>query len=177
VKVPLDYLTWPAAGGVEFDVAERAIARALGEELRRAREALGWSRRQLSGMLPSGIGDRTLLSYEHGTRHLTVLRLVEICRALGVPASTLISNALQRSRIHLENLVLRIDLQAMLRDGSDKFRPMAQWARNKLNESPDGITELAPIGLRELAAFAGYTDRELANYLAKFVPESDLDEQ
>ncbi len=50
------------------DVAERAISRAVGEELRRAREAKGWSRAQLVGMLPSGIGDRTLLSYEPAPR-------------------------------------------------------------------------------------------------------------
>ncbi|MFI7679946.1 hypothetical protein [Actinophytocola sp. NPDC049390] len=40
-----------------------AIARALGEELRRVREARGWSRAQFVKGLPSQIGDRTLLSY------------------------------------------------------------------------------------------------------------------
>jgi transcriptional regulator with XRE-family HTH domain len=172
VKVPLNYLGGSAAGVVEFDVAERAISRAVGEELRRTREARGWSRAQLAAMLPSGIGDRTILSYEHGTRHLTVLRLTEMCRALGVAADTLLSNALQRARIHLENLDLRIDLQAMLGDGSDKFRPMVQWARNKLNETPDGVAVLAPAALRELATFAGYPARDLANYLARFVPDT-----
>ena len=48
----------------------KAVSRAMGEELRRAREARGWSRDYLVSRLPSGIGDRTLLSYEHGTRHL-----------------------------------------------------------------------------------------------------------
>lgn len=173
MKAPLDYLTASATGGVEFDVAERAISRAVGEELRRTREAHGWSRGQLTTMLPSGIGERTILSYEHGTRHLTVLRLIEMCRALGVAADTLLANALQRARIHLENLDLRIDLQAMLGDDSDKFRPMIQWARNKLNETSNGIAELAPAALRELATFAGYGDRELANYLARFVPDTE----
>ena len=173
VNPPLHYASASATGGVKADVAERAISRALGEELRRAREACGWSRAQLAGMLPSGIGDRTILSYEHGTRHLTVLRLIEMCRTLGVAADTVVAHALQRARIHLENLNLRIDLHAMLRDSSDKFRPMAQWARNKLNESPDGIAELAPAAVRELATFVGYTDRELANYLARFVPDTE----
>jgi len=63
------------------EVPEKAISRALGEELRREREALGWSRAQLVARLPSGIGDRTLLSYEHGTRHSTALWLIEICRS------------------------------------------------------------------------------------------------
>ncbi len=155
----------------DHDVAERTISRAVGEELRRAREAKGWSRAQLVIMLPSGIGDRTLLSYEHGTRHLTVLRLVELCRALGVPAPALLHQALQRARIHLQNLVLQIDLRQLLADESDTFRPMVQWARNKLNENADGVAELAPSSVRELAAFVGCPYRDLANYLARFIPD------
>lgn len=125
--------------------------------------------------LPSGIGDRTLLSYEHGTRHLTVLRFIELCRALGVAAPTLLNQALQRARIHLQNLVLQIDLKHLLNDRSEKFRPMHQWARNKLNENPDGVVELAPASVRELATFVGCTYHELATYLAKFLPEETLD--
>ena len=153
------------------DVAERAISRAVGEELRRAREAKGWSRAQLVGMLPSGIGDRTLLSYEHGTRHLTVLRLVELSRALGVASPGLLNQAMQRSRLHLQNLALQVDVRQMLDDGSDTFRPMRQWALNKLIDHPDGIVEVAPASVRELATFVGYTHRDLANYLARFIPD------
>lgn len=114
----------------------KTLSRAIGEELRRAREAAGWSRLQLVARLPSGIGDRTLLSYEHGTRHLTVLRFLEICRALGVAAPTLLTQALQRTRLELANLVLRVDLHALLNDESDTYRPMVQWAKNKLNKFP-----------------------------------------
>ena len=102
MNVPLDHASGAATGGARVDLTERAISRALGEELRRTREACGWSRAQLVGMLPSGIGDRTLLSYEHGTRHLTVLRLIELCSALGVAADAVVAHALQRARIHLE---------------------------------------------------------------------------
>jgi transcriptional regulator with XRE-family HTH domain len=86
--------------------SDTAIARAIGEELRNARTAVGWSRLQLVSRLPSGIGDRTLLSYEHGTRHLTVLRLIELCHALEVAAPTLLNQAMQRAQIHLQNLAL-----------------------------------------------------------------------
>lgn len=153
--------------------AEKAISRAIGNELRRAREANGWSRGHLVAQLSSGIGDRTLLSYEHGARHLTVLRLVELSRAIGIAAPTLLSHALQRARLELTNLVLRVDLRALLNDRSDKFRPMAQWTRNKLNEHPDGVAELPPSSVRELATFAGYSYSELASYLARFTPEAD----
>jgi len=49
-------------------VTEKAISRALGEELRRARDALGLSRAQFVATLPSGIGERTLLAYEPAPR-------------------------------------------------------------------------------------------------------------
>ncbi len=155
------------------DVTDKAFARAVGEEIRRAREEKGWSRAQLVAKLPSGIGDRTLLSYEHGTRQLTVLRLHEICRILGVSAPVLLSRALQRARIQLQNLVLHIDLRALLDDKSDRFRPMFQWARNKLNENPGGVVELEPSSVREMATFFGCSHLELANYLARFIPENN----
>ncbi|TDV55127.1 helix-turn-helix domain-containing protein [Actinophytocola oryzae] len=159
------------------DVTQQAISRAVGEELRRLREARGWSRAQLVARLPSGIGDRTLLSYEHGTRHLTILRFIELCHTLDVPAPSLLSQALQRARIHLQNLVLLVDLLAMLHDRSDKFRPMHQWARNKLNDFPDGVVELPPSSVRELATFVGCSYPELANYLARFIPEKDMENE
>lgn len=153
--------------------SDKAISRAIGKELREAREALDLSRGQLVACLPSRIGDRTLLSYEHGTRHLTVLRLIEIARAVGIPAPTLLSLALQKATVELANLVLQVDLKALLNDRSAKYRPMIQWARNKLNTNPDGIVKLSPSSVKELATFAGYSYRELANHLAKFAPERE----
>jgi transcriptional regulator with XRE-family HTH domain len=158
------------------DVPAKALSRAIGEELRRAREDKGWTRAQLVRCLPSGIGDRTLLSYEHGTRHLTVVRLLELCRPLDVAAPTLLTHALQRARLELANLALQVDLRDLIDDKNDKFRPMVQWARNKLNKHPDGIAELVPSSVEELADFVGYTSDELANYLARFVPAVTDDE-
>lgn len=79
--------------------ADRYVSRALGEELRRRREARGWSRARLVACLPSGIKGRTLLSYEDGTRQLTVVRLLELCRCLDVPAPVLLTDALRNARM------------------------------------------------------------------------------
>lgn len=159
---------------IQDDVTAKIISRAIGEELRRVREAQGWSRGYLVSRLPSGIGDRTLLSYEHGTRHLTVLRFIELCYALNVATPTLLTQALQRTRIHLQNLVLQIDLRQLLNDQSPRFRPMHQWARNKLNENSHGVAELSPSSVRELATFVGCNYIELADYLARFIPENTM---
>jgi transcriptional regulator with XRE-family HTH domain len=153
--------------------SDKAISRAIGEELRRAREAKNLTRIQLVAQLPSGIGDRTLLSYEHGARHLSVIRLIEIARIFDIPAPTLLTAALQRAQTELANLAIKVDLQALLNDDNDKFRPMAQWAKNKLNKTPDGVTELAPSSIKELADFVGYTYQDLAKHLARFAPEED----
>jgi hypothetical protein len=163
------------AGSVEFDVADEdtrtAVARALGDGLRRAREAHGWSRAQFVALLPSGVGDRTLLAYEHGIRQLTVLRLLELSQALGVPASVVLTEALQRARINLRNLTLRVDLRHLLGDSNIHYRPLFQWARNRLNDAPNGVIEVTPSGVRELAAFMGRTPAELSRYLARFTPD------
>jgi transcriptional regulator with XRE-family HTH domain len=158
------------------EVTEKVISRAIGEELRRAREANGWSRGYLVTRLPSGIGARTLLSYEHGTRHLTLLRFIELCRALGVTAPALLNQALQRARIHLQNLVLQIDLRQLLLDKDDRYLPMVQWAHNKLIEYPGGVVELPPSSIRELATLLGCPYDELAGYLAGFLPEQPVDD-
>jgi hypothetical protein len=57
------------------EITEKAVSRAVGEELRQAREASGWSRNYFVTRLPSGIGARTLLSYEPAPRGLSNFRL------------------------------------------------------------------------------------------------------
>lgn len=161
---------------VTDEATASAVARALGGELRRTREARGWSRGRFVQKLPSKIGDRTLLSYEHGIRHMTVLRLVELSQALKVPASTVVDQALQRARLALVNLVLRVDLRQLLEDRSFHYRPMRPWARNRLNDSPNGIIEVSPDGVRELAAFLGRTPVEVSAYLAQFIPDDATEE-
>jgi transcriptional regulator with XRE-family HTH domain len=147
-----------------------AIARALGEELRRTREARGWSRAQFCRRLPSKIGDRTVLAYEHGLRQLTMLRLIELCEALEVDPATVVALGLQRARLHLERLTLHVDLNKMVRDELVRFRPLRQWARNRLNECPDGIAKVDASGVRELTAFVGCERHDLVTHLARFTP-------
>jgi transcriptional regulator with XRE-family HTH domain len=152
------------------DATARTIARALGEELRRAREAKGWSRAYFVSLLPSGIGERTLLAYEHGLRQLTVVRLAELCDVLEVTAPGTLTHAMQKASLHLRNLVLSVDLRQLLADRGNKFRPMFPWARNRLTDTPGGVVELTPSAVRELAAFIGYPHDELADFLARFTP-------
>lgn len=150
----------------------KALAKALGDELRRAREAKGLSRAQFVAMLPSGIGERTLLAYEHGLRQLTVVRFAELCDALDINAPGSFTHAMQRSSLYLEKFMLRVDLNKMLADKGNKFRPLFPWGRNRLNEvADDGVVELSQEAIHELAVFVGQTHSAVAGYLARFVPD------
>lgn len=147
------------------------VSKAVGEELRRAREAQGWSRLQFVEQLPSGIGDRTLLSYEHGARQMLLVRFAELSWALDIDPPTMFARGLQRARVRVENLTLHVDLRALLRDRRVTFLPLKQWARNTLNDHPDGVALVEPVVVRNLASFIGCTHRDMADYLARFTPE------
>lgn len=159
-----------AAMDVPGNISDIAIAKALGEELRRAREARELSRRQLAECLPSGIGERTLLSYEHGTRHMTVVRLFELCLQLDVGAPGLLGRALQRARIDLESVPFQVDLRGLQGDTNTMYGPVGRWARNKLDEAPGGIAELPQVAVSELAVLIGCSRSNLVDYLAQFTP-------
>jgi hypothetical protein len=111
------------------------------------------------------------LSYEHGTRQLTVLRLLELAEVLEVPASVIVTQALQRARLCLRNVTVRVDLRRVLENTSVHYRPLVPWARNRLPGSVDGVVEVSPEGVRELAAVIGRSHGEMSAYLARFAPD------
>lgn len=150
---------------------DRALAQILGQELRRARESRGFTRAELVAQMPSGIGDRTLLSYEHGTRTLSVARFIEICRALGVAATEILHSALEKAR-DLRAFSIKVDLKAVLRDERTEFDPVRRWARNRLEgDDPSALVLLPPAAVRELATVFGITHVALATYLIEFTPD------
>lgn len=160
----------PVVLNTEQKETAEAIARGVGEELRHRREAQGESRAQFVKRLPSGIGDRTLLAYEHGLRQLTVIRLVELSEGLGVGAPIVLGMGLQRAEVTLQDIPLRVDLSQLLDNTNAKVRPLHQWAKNRMRDSENGIAEILPPGVRELAASVGHAHHDVASQLATFVP-------
>jgi len=148
----------------------KIVRRAIGSELRRARERCGWSRNELSNRLPSGVGERTILAYELGSRNLQMVRFIELCHALGVSASGLLTIALQRARVNLDNLVLLVDLWALLEDNSARARPLHPWARNKVHRLETRIAYVSPATVDELADCFSYDRQTLGDYLGTLVP-------
>jgi transcriptional regulator with XRE-family HTH domain len=158
------------AGG--DDMVDDAIARALGEELRLAREAQGLNRTELTRRMSSDLSSQALANYEYGIRHCTVVRLVQICHALGVPAMDLLGLALQRARIDLYTNNLQIDLRALAEDDQAELKPLHKWARNRLAENLDdsGVAWLSQSVLEELAFLVGINRTDFIRLLLKFTP-------
>jgi transcriptional regulator with XRE-family HTH domain len=157
---------------IEDEKTTSAIARGLGDELRSRREAQGWSRAAFVRRLPSGIGDRTLLAYEHGLRQLTVVRLIELSQGLEVGAPIVLGQGLQRAEVTLQDIPLRVDLSQLLRTTSMNVRPLHQWAKNRMRDSENGVAEVMPSGVKELAASVGFLHQDVASQLATFIPAS-----
>lgn len=151
----------------------RAIAGAIGQEIRRARSAIGWTRTDLVERLDSDIHIQTVAGYEQGVRHCTVARLVEICRALGVPAPELLALALQRAEIDLETTELRVDLHAIVRDEQPELTALRAWAHHRLRDDAEGTgtVKLEPAAIEIMADFCQMSHSALLRHLSAFTPE------
>jgi transcriptional regulator with XRE-family HTH domain len=152
----------------EFSWDYTILGRALGHLLRSARERRGWTRATVVARMPSGIGDRTLLAYEHGIRNMSVLRFMEICHVLNEDPSAMLA----RAAIHAANLhkfAVVVDMHRVCKQTEDEFRVVRTWATNRLAAEPDSLwVRLEPPVVRELAAAAGCSHRALAVYLSGF---------
>ncbi|WP_020666346.1 helix-turn-helix domain-containing protein [Amycolatopsis nigrescens] len=111
------------------------VLRVLGDELRRARGQRGWSRRQLQARLTAKVSVQTLATYELGTRHCSVVRLMELCQALDVSAVELLARV--QARVADAERV-RVDLTALVRHRGTELLPLRRWAEHRLARSPAG---------------------------------------
>jgi transcriptional regulator with XRE-family HTH domain len=117
---------------VRLDTA--TYQRVLGDELRRLRKQRGWTRRDLNRRLQSDISLQTLATYELGTRQCSVIRLVEICLALGEVPHDLMARVHQRVFSDSPVGRIRVDLRQVVRDTQPELLPLRRWAKGKLTE-------------------------------------------
>lgn len=141
--------------------------RVLGDELRRLRERRNWTRRDLKARLASDISLQTLASYESGTRQCPLLRLVEICLALGEPPHELLSRVHRRvfEPVRGAGHPLRVDLRTIVADGRDALSPLRRWAARRLEGAGAPVVNLDPTAVRWLACLCGIDAGELAEML------------
>lgn len=112
---------------------------ALGTELRRLRARRGWTRRDLRDRLQSDISLQTLATYELGTRQCSVVRLVELCLALGEQPDRLLFRVHRRASARLPGELspdgrVRVDLRALANSDQPGLASLRRWALMRLTE-------------------------------------------
>jgi transcriptional regulator with XRE-family HTH domain len=153
------------------DIIARAIARAVGEELRIAREHANLSQIKLAARL--GLHVRTIGAYEQGERHCTVARLCEIARTIGASPDDILARALHRVNLDMQTVRLCVDLTALARDNRPELRQLRRWAKRKLATYPDStMARLDGSAIREIAIFIGGGITKVTGQLAMFALSS-----
>jgi transcriptional regulator with XRE-family HTH domain len=125
---------------VQLDVA--TYLRVLGDEIRRLRKQRGWTRKDLNKRLQSEISLQTLATYELGTRQISVVRLVEICRALDELPQELIARVHERVFPDLPVGRIRVDLRKVVRDRQPELSTLRRWATDRLAAEPASRSEV-----------------------------------
>lgn len=120
---------------VRLDAEE--YQRVLGEELRELRRWHGWTRKALGERLDSDISPQTLATYELGTRQCSVVRLAELCLAMGEQPQQLLTRV-QRRLFPERPGEVRVRLSTLVAlDTTDpettELAPLCRWARGRLS--------------------------------------------
>lgn len=144
-----------------------AYQRVLGDEIRRLRKQRGWTRKDLNTRLQSEISLQTLATYELGTRHVSVVRFVEICLALDMPPHEVLSRV--HERVFTDTAVgrIRVDLRRVVRDRTPELQPLRRWAKGRLDETGARTTDvqLDIAALEQMAELCGLQTVELIGKL------------
>lgn len=116
--------------------------RVLGEELRELRKNHGWTRRELSRRLDSEISQQTLATYELGTRHCSVVRLVELCVAMDEQPQELLARV-QRRLFPAQPGGVRVSLRVLAELDVAELAPLRRWSQDRLRQAGPAADEAA----------------------------------
>ncbi|WP_394613396.1 helix-turn-helix domain-containing protein [Lentzea sp. JNUCC 0626] len=117
-----------------------AYQRVLGDEIRSLRKQRGWTRKELNKRLQTEISLQTLATYELGTRQCSVVRLVEICHALDVPAHEVLARVHERFFGDTPAGHLTLSLTAIAASDNPRILPLKRWAAGRLHALPPGAS-------------------------------------
>ena len=155
----------------EDDRIDTTARHGIGEELRRARDTIGWTRAELAARLPFSVHVQTLAGYERGTVQCTASRFIVLCQTMGVSAPDVLAWAMQRAGIDLPTTGLQVDLYAVVADKTADLLPLRRWARTRLKDDPGaGIARLAWTAVQEMATLFDMNRDEFVRTLVLFTP-------
>ncbi|MET9227427.1 helix-turn-helix transcriptional regulator [Lentzea sp. NPDC003310] len=131
-----------------------AYQRVLGDEIRSLRKQRGWTRKELNKRLQTEISLQTLATYELGTRQCSVVRLVEICHALDVPAHEVLARVHERFFGDTPAGHLTLSLAAIAATDNPRILPLKRWAAGRLHALPPGASPEVHLDLAALENMA-----------------------
>lgn len=142
----------------------------LGEELRRARENAGLERDDVRVQLDKRITDRTMFAYEKGETSITVYRLIELCRAIGVAADTVFILAMLRAGLDVQTLI--VNLHTICDSPRDGLAAIRQWATNCLANDPSGhgVARISIETVSHMALMINWPADELVAFFREAIP-------
>lgn len=157
----------------EHDKIDTVARKAVGAELRRARDTLGWKRDELKARLPFSIHNHTLAGYENGSVQCTTSRFMLLCETMGVSAPDLLAWAMQRAQRDLPVTGMQVDLRAIVADNKvPELLPLRRWARMRLSEDigSTGVARLEWVAVQEMAILFGVGLTEFVECLIRYTP-------
>lgn len=146
---------------------DEAYRQALGAELRNLRKSRGWTRKTLNARLGNQTSLQTLATYEHGTRHCSVARFSELCRAMNEEPHVVLARAEGRLR-PVESGALDVDLAAAAKTTDPRLAPLARWAAGRLDAGGNGTVSLSAAAVELLAELCGTSPRALTRQITKY---------
>lgn len=141
----------------------------LGDELRRLRKKRGWTRKELNGHLQSDISLQTLATYELGTRQCSVVRLAEICIALGEQPHEVLFRVDKAIFAGAPGEV-QIDLSKVAESDQPELLPLRRWAADRLQSNAATEMSLNLPAIERMAELCGLQPHELLASLRQMRP-------
>lgn len=139
----------------------------LGDELRKLRKKRGWTRKQLNHNLQSDISLQTLATYELGTRQCSVVRLAEICVALGEQPHEVLERVDKALFVGSPGEV-HIDLVKVVDSTQPELLPLRRWAADRLSQASTPAASEISLNLpaiERMAELCGVQTHELMDHL------------
>jgi hypothetical protein len=134
------------------DVISR-YTRTLGDELRRRRTTLRWTRKSMLAVYTAQTHDdmsvQTLATYELGTRNMAIERLDRVARTLGTFAGVVLTDV--DRRMYSTPATLTVNLLMLARTTRPELAPAAKWAAVHCTNVINPVTELSDDALTQLA--------------------------
>ncbi|SFW92082.1 Helix-turn-helix domain-containing protein [Amycolatopsis australiensis] len=146
----------------QFDLTE--YRRVLGSELQRSRRRRGLTRQQLTAELDGTVSTSTLAAYESGVRQCAVLRLSEICVALGESAHELLERVGDRLGMSGQWPV-PLDLNRLAEDESAPLESLRRWARVRLRDASTPEVLVPEYAFAPLATLSGSSVEDIRRLL------------